>query len=515
MPDDFEPRQTRTPGGEDGSAAADTGAALRQELAPGDHHPSLDPEDWAAFRAQAHAALDTMLTTIESIEDAPVWQPMPQEVRDRFTQPISDDGQAFQDVLNTFERDIAPFATGNRHPLFMGWVHGSGTPVGMVAEMLSAGLNANCGGRDHVGLAVEAQIVRWATALFGFPATASGLCVTGTSMANFLAVLIARDHALGHAVRATGLREAAGQLTAYASVEAHGCVMQALEMAGIGRDHVRLIDTDATGGLSPEALQAAIARDRAAGLRPFYLAATAGAVNTGAFDDLQALSAIAEAHDLWFHIDGAFGALTALAPALAHHVRGIDKAHSIAFDFHKWGHVPYDAGFLLVRDGEAHKATFAAPASYLQRATRGLAAGETWPCDLGPDLSRGFRALKVWFTLQTFGARRIGESIAHCCTLARVLEAQLAATGLFDVVVPARLNVVCWRVRDPGAAGDALNGEIIADLHEQGLAVPSPTTIGGRAAMRAAIINHRTTHGHIDRLIAHLTRLTREKLARL
>jgi aromatic-L-amino-acid decarboxylase len=175
---------------------------------------------------------------------------------------------------------------------------------------------------------------------------------------------------------------------------------------------------------------------------------------------------------------------------------GIERADSIAFDFHKWVHVPYDAGFLLVRDQAAHRQTFANPVAYLQRSPRGLAAGEVWPCDLGPDLSRGFRALKAWFTFQTLGADRIGASIEHCCQVARHLEQKLRAQPLFELAAPVALNIVCWRVRD--AADEAIHQAIVMDLHEAGVAVPSLTTLDGRPAIRAAIMNHRTTKQHID-----------------
>ena len=194
-------------------------------------------------------------------------------------------------------------------------------------------------------------------------------------------------------------------------------------------------------------LEAAIAKDRRQGHQPFLVVGTAGSVNTGAMDDLDAIADVAEAHKLWFHVDGAFGALAALSKRLRPLVAGIERAQSIAFDLHKWAHVPYDAGFLLVRDAEAHRRTFANQAAYLQRAPRGLGAGEVWPCDLGPDLSRGFRALKVWFTLETLGADRIAASIERCCRVAQHLEQRLRKLPMFEVVAPVALNIVCFRVR--------------------------------------------------------------------
>jgi aromatic-L-amino-acid decarboxylase len=252
-------------------------------------------------------------------------------------------------------------------------------------------------------------------------------------------------------------------------------------------------------------LRASIASDRAAGLSPFLVIASAGTVDIGAIDDLQALSALCREEKIWLHIDGAFGALGILSPEIAPRLAGIENADSIAFDFHKWAQVPYDAGFLIVRDGDKHRDTFAAPAAYLRRETRGLAAGSPWPCDLGPDLSRGFRALKTWFTLKTYGTEKLGAMMARTCTLARYLESEVLATPQLELLAPVQLNIVCFRYRSIDA--DRINAEIVADLHESGIAAPSTTKIGGQIAIRAAIVNHRTDVRDIDALVAATLRL--------
>jgi glutamate/tyrosine decarboxylase-like PLP-dependent enzyme len=186
-----------------------------------------------------------------------------------------------------------------------------------------------------------------------------------------------------------------------------------------------------------------------------------------------------------------------MSPQLAPLLSGIERADSIAFDFHKWAQVPYDAGFVLVRDGAAHLKAFDSPATYLRRDVRGLAAGSPWPCDFGPDLSRGFRALKTWFTLKTYGTDRLGAVMAHTCAVARHLEKRVRAEGSLELVMPAQLNIVCFRFR----GDDALNAEIIASLQESGVAAPSATTIGGLVTIRAAIFNHRTTEADVDTMV--------------
>jgi glutamate/tyrosine decarboxylase-like PLP-dependent enzyme len=230
-------------------------------------------------------------------------------------------------------------------------------------------------------------------------------------------------------------------------------------------------------------------------------------VDVGAIDDLPALADLAEGEGLHFHVDGAFGALAMLAPQLAPRLMGIERADSLGFDWHKWGQVPYDCGFLLVRDGALHRRTFAADAAYLQRAERGLAGGDWWPCDYGPDLSRGFRALKTWFTLKTYGADAIGRSIAGTVALAQELAARIAAEPELELLAPVPLNIVCFGYRS--AEADRLNAEIVADLHEAGRVAPSLTTIGGRTAIRAAIVNHRTTTTDLEALVASVLGLGR------
>ena len=380
----------------------------------------------------------------------------------------------------------------------MGWVHGGGAVAGMLGEMLAGWLNANLGGRDHAPIEVERQILRWVREVFSYPETASGLFVTGTSMANFLAVLVARTNVLGVKARQTGLCGQTG-LAAYASTAAHGCIRQAFNMSGIGIDSLRLIPVDAEHRMDVGALKTAIAIDRKAGLVPYRIIGNAGTVDVGAIDDLAALADLADAEDVWFHVDGAFGAMGMLTPELAPRLKGLERSDSLAFDFHKWGQAPYDAGYLLVRDGEMHRDTFASPASYLRRDTRGLSGGSPWPCDYGPDLSRGFRALKVWFTLKVHGLDRLGDVIAGTCRVARHLRDRVEAEEQLELLAPVGLNIVCFRHR--GADPDRLNARIVADLHESGIAAPSTTTVNGHLAIRAAIVNHRTREQDVDRMV--------------
>jgi glutamate/tyrosine decarboxylase-like PLP-dependent enzyme len=272
-----------------------------------------------------------------------------------------------------------------------------------------------------------------------------------------------------------------------------------MDLSGLGSDALHVIATDSRHQIDVDALAQAIADDRRAGRVPFLVVATAGTADIGAIDDLSALADLAQRERLCFHVDGAYGALGMLAPEIAPRLAGIERADSLAIDFHKWGQVPYDAGFILVRNGALHHDTFVSPAAYLRRETRGLAAGSLWPCDLGPDLSRGFRALKTWFTLKTYGAERLGAMIWRTCELAQYLRLRIEASPALELLAPVELNIVCFRYRSEDA--DRVNAEIVADLHESGIVAPSTTVLDGRLAIRAAIVNHRTEPRDIDALV--------------
>ena len=474
------------------------------ELPPESTSRGLDPDDWEGFRALGHQMLDDMLDHLRDLRSEPVWRPLPDEVRASLRAPLDVQGAEPASVYERFRDTVLHYSTGNTHPRFMGWVHGGGTPLGMLAELLAAGLNANLGGRDHAPIEVERQVIRWAAEAFGLPATAGGLLVTGSSMANFIAVLLARTAILGTEVRRDGLGRA--RLAAYASSGVHRCVPDALDMAGIGSAALRLIPVDDDFRMDLVALEAAIAADRAAGVVPFLIVGTAGSVDVGAFDDLAGIAKIAAREDLWFHVDGAFGALAALSPVLRPMVAGMERARSIAFDFHKWAQVPYDAGCILVRDQADQLATFAGEAAYLTPGTRGLAANAPWPCDLGPDLSRGFRALKVWFTVQSFGATALGAVAERSCAVARYLAERVAAEPELELLAPVPLNIVCFRYRTGSDAEsdtiDALNRTIVEDIQEAGIAAPSTTVIGGALAIRAAFVNHRSREEDAEALVA-------------
>lgn len=472
-----------------------------------DSATTLDPSDWESLRSQSHRMLDDMLDYVLLIRQRPVWQPAPESVEEVFKTAIPMQPQSLSAAHELFMKNILPYAVGNAHPGFMGWVHGGGSVVGMLAEMLASGLNSNLGGRDQIPIQVEQQVVRWMQHLFGFPETASGLFVTGSSMANLIGLLVARTAKIGTEIRALGLQNVDQVLTAYTSCDAHSCLERGMEMAGMGRNQLRKIAVNNAHQMNLHTLQETIAIDRAAGLTPFCVIGAAGTVNVGAIDDLQGIADIARHEGLWFHVDGACGALGMMSPNIATKMHGIQAADSIALDFHKWGQVPYDAGFVLVRDSQLHQDTFTSPAAYLRRETRGMAAGSPWPCDFGPDLSRSFKALKVWFTMQVYGMDRLSRMMERTCELAAYLSRRIEECEELELLAPVSLNIVCFRYRCNEA--DRVNTELVVALQESGIAAPSSTTINGKFAIRAAIFNHRTTQLEIDDLFKETLRLGR------
>lgn len=487
--------------------------AVRAEFAVA---ASLDPSDWDAFRTRAHGLLDEVLGHLQSVGAGPVWQPVPEAVRRATRRQLPWRPGDGDEVARELAALVLPHGVGNTHPRFFGWVHGAGTPGGVLAELVTAAVNTNCGGREHAAIYFERQVLQWAREIFGFPDSSSGLLVSGTSMANLVAVQAARTAALPLA-RERGLaaayaaRQSRG-LTGYASSAVHGCLDKAFGISGLGTGALRHLPAGADGRLSPERLEASIVQDRRDGFQPFLVIATVGTADTGAVDDLPALVAIARRHRLWFHVDGAFGALAILSPAQRHLLAGIERADSLAFDFHKWAHVPYDAGCVLIRDEAVHRRTFAMEPAYLERNDRGTAGGAPWFCDYGPELSRGARAIKVWATLREQGLERIGAAIAGNCTLAQDLAQRLRGTPQFEVMAPVALNIVCFRHHPPGLQGEALdrhNRDLACELQESGAAAVSTTRLAGALALRAAIVNHRTTAADIEILVQALSGLAR------
>jgi glutamate/tyrosine decarboxylase-like PLP-dependent enzyme len=339
-------------------------------------------------------------------------------------------------------------------------------------------------------------------------------------MANILGMAVARHAALqahGIDVREQGLQHGAADstatLTCYGSVETHGWARKAVELLGIGNSCYRQIPVGDDYRIDLSALARAVAEDRARGFVPCCVIGTAGTVNTGATDDLDALADFCREQAIWFHVDGAFGALLKLSPQLSPIVRGLERADSVAFDLHKWGYLPFECACILVRDRELHRNAFAATANYLAETPRGVIAGGLPFADRGVDLTRGFKALKVWLSFHAHGVEAYGRLIEQNVGQAKYLTGLVEAHADLELLAPTALNIVCFRYAPPELSQDqlhAINEEILLRIQERGVAVPSGTILQGRFAIRCAIVNHRSRRADFRKLIDAVLGIGRE-----
>ncbi len=474
---------------------------------------SLDPENWQALRDLAQRMLDDAFAYLRDVRQRPVWQAMPAHLSPVFQTPAPRAPEGAEAAYRQFSEAVLPYAMGNIHPRFWAWVMGNGSMTGALAEFLAAVMNSNAGGGNHAAIQVEHQVIDWIKAMLGFPATASGLLTSGASMANLIGLAVARDARAGFDVRADGMCAAPQPLVAYASIEAHSSNGRALELLGLGRAGLRRIPARADYTLDIDALHSAIAADRAAGRRPICVIGSAGTVNTGAIDDLAGLAELCRRERLWFHVDGAIGAVAVLADAIRPRLAGMERADSIALDLHKWMHMPFEAGCVLVRDAGAHRRAFAMAAEYLEPCERGLAGNQAGFHEYGVQTSRQFRALKVWMTVKEHGLDRFGRLIARNVEQARNLGARVEAEAQLELLAPVALNIVCFRYNPGGldvAALNRINREIMIRLQEEGTAALSDTVLAGRRCLRAAIVNYRSRQEDFDLLVEAVLRLGSE-----
>lgn len=471
---------------------------------------TLDPQDWTQFREIGHRMLDEMFTFLETVRERPVWKPLPEDLDRQFNKPLPVEGEGLERAYEDFVQHVLPYPLGNIHPRFWSWVCGTGTPGGVLAEMLSASMNSGVHGGSQAALKVEQQVLAWCKEMLGFPASASGILVSGGSMANLVGLTVARNAKAGVDVNSSGLYSTFKPPTLYCSAQTHNSVHKAVALLGLGRQFLRHIPVNRNFEINIGALEQAVTRDKAEGYHPICVIGNAGTVNTGAFDDLNAIADLCLREGMWFHVDGAFGALAALSPKLRPLLSGMERSDSIAFDFHKWMYMQYDAGCALVRSDKAHHESFLAPSSYLSHHPRGVASGETWFSEYGVELSRGFRALRVWMSIKEHGLDKYRRMIEQNVAQAQHLVYLVNAAPELELMAPAPLNIVCFRYNPGGmdeATLDEHNREILYRLQEQGIAAPSSTILDGKFAIRVAITNHRSRLEDFDLLAKEMVRL--------
>ncbi len=475
---------------------------------------TLDPPDWEAFRDLAHRMLDRLVDYQRDVRLEPPWRAVPEQVERRFTEPAPAEGLGAEGAYGDFLELVLPYPTGLQHPRWWGWAGGNGSPMGMMAAMLGAGMNAVPGNFDDGAARVEAQLLAWMKEVMGFPQSASGVVTSGGSEANLVGLAAARDAAAGSAdVGRAGVRAVDQPLVLYASAEVHSSVYKAAKLLGLGRDAVRTVGVDESFRIRVDELEARIEQDRAAGLHPFAVIGSAGAINTGAVDDLEALADLTEAHGLWFHVDGAFGAMARLSPATKHLVAGLERADSLAFDFHKWMYVNYEAGCALVRDADAHRRAFSAGGDYLAPLPRGVGSRADMAGGRAVQLSRGFKALKPWLSIKEQGLDKLGRLVAQNVRQARYFAGLVDQSRWVRRMAPVTLNVVAFRHDDPSLEPhelDELNRELLMRVQERGIAIPSSTVLHDRFTLRVCICNHRSRRRDFDDFLASTEEVVRE-----
>jgi glutamate/tyrosine decarboxylase-like PLP-dependent enzyme len=478
---------------------------------------NLDPRDWEQMRILGHRMVDEMLDYIQGTRERPVWQPASDQVKRKFDRPLPLEPQSRDDIYQEFIKFVLPYPIGNTHPRFWGWVFGTGTPFGVFAEFLAGAMNTNSGDMDHHSANhVEKQVLTWIKEMLSYPSSASGLFTSGCSAANLIGLTVARNALADFDLRREGINSGDQRMVLYASQEIHSSIQKAVEILGLGSRALRFISTNADFQINIEELRTSIQLDRSKGYLPFCVVGAAGTTNTGAIDDLDAMSELCQSEGLWLHVDGAFGAWAAIAPGVQHMVSGMEKADSLAFDLHKWMYMPYEIGCILVRDPQKHRQAFFLRPDYLARVEpgRGITGGDLpWMSDYGFQLSRRFNALKAWMSIKEHGSRKYSRLIQQNIDQAQYVAEKIASTPELELLAPVPLNVVCFRYRVDGIGDadlDKLNQRILVELQEGGLAVVSGTRINEKFALHLANTNHRSRREDFDLLLQEVIRLGAE-----
>ena len=464
------------------------------------------------FRRAGHALVDGVANRLARLPAEPVWQPMPDDVRERLlTMPLPEGAETLDELVATTLRDVAPYPMGNGHPAFFGWVNPPPAHAGVLASLAAAALNPSVVTHDHASPHLERTVVRWLAELVGYPhERGAGLLTSGASAATIVCLAGARGRALaavGHDARRDGLA-AAPRMTAYVPAEAHSCVQRALELLGFGSEAMRLVPIEA-GALDAGALRAAIAADREAGALPTLLVGSAGTVNAGQIDPLGALADVAAAEHVWFHVDGAYGAFGALDPAIAPRYRGMERADSLTLDPHKWLGVPVDSGCALVRRGDDLRDVFSLIPPYL-RQTGDEDVGTF--AEYGFEQTRPFRALKTWATIAALGRTGIVAQVARANELARELAALVEREPELELAATPETSIVAFRARPEGCEDGRLelvNHSLPEAVQARGRAFVTGTVFDGRETLRACILHPETGREHLQLLVREVVETAR------
>jgi glutamate/tyrosine decarboxylase-like PLP-dependent enzyme len=479
-----------------------------------DSTATTDPQglgrDWTAeeIKRIGYQVIDLIAEHLTHLSEQPVWQPYPLEQMDSLLHtPLPQTGQEVESLVHEVASQVLPYPLGNGHPRFFAWVNSPPTIVGVFAEALAAAMNPSCAGGNHAAIYVERQVLTWFKQLFGFPEEAMGLLVSGGSMATLTALAAARHARTSGDVRREGVQQTRAPLLIYRSEQGHSCIQKAAELLGIGSVHVRTIPVDTAYRMQVPALEETISSDVADGYRPMAVVASAGTTNMGAIDPLEDIAQVCRRNGLWLHIDGAYGAPALLTEQYRAALAPVALADSLAVDPHKWLSIPYEAGLVLVRDGQLLRETFSLVPEYLR--TDGDVSGVNgppWFSEYGFEQTRGFRALKVWMALKQHGVAGYTRAIDHDLHLAHYLASQISASPDLELVAPQSLSVVCFRyapqlLRAQKERLNALNRQLVERVQRSGTAFLAGTTLGEHFVLRACIVNYHTTRSDIDQLV--------------
>jgi aromatic-L-amino-acid decarboxylase len=467
------------------------------------------PQEWseAEIRDFGYRVVDMIAESLTSIDRGPVFRPVPREVAAGLSSaPLPLDGAPADAILADFHDQVLPYPMGNGHRRFWGWVNSPPSVIGIFGDALAAAMDPSVAGGNHAAVHLEHGVLKWFKDLFGFPEESAGLLVSGGSVASLIGLAVARHQRAGVDVRIQGLQAAHPRLCIYMSEEGHSCLRKAAELLGIGSDNIRTIAVDDAFRMDVAALESAIETDLAAGNRPVAVAATAGSVNTGAIDRLEAVAQVCSRHDVWLHVDGAYGAPAILTRRYQEELGPLRLVDSLAIDPHKWLSVPIEAGVVLVRDAQVMRDAFSLVPPYLRTDDdpEGV-GGPAWFSEFGIQQTRGFRALKVWMALRHDGINGYRAAIEEQIELAEQLGRAVQLAADLELVASG-LSVVCFRYVPAGLAGDdarldAVNRELLRRLQLGGDAFLSGSVLRGRFVLRACIVNYKSSAEDIERLV--------------
>ena len=479
---------------------------------------TLDPENWDELRALGHRMLDDMMTRLETIREISYqfnW-PTKDEI-DKITVPLPTQGEGEEKVYELFKETIMNHSLVHVKPNFWGVVAGTGSPYGMLAEMLTGGVNFLIEQPPFITGYTQKQVIEWIKEMLDYPAEAGGVLVSGGSEANFTGLAVARNAKAKKDLKTKGVHGQPEQMTLYGSEEIHECTERSVELLGIGNEALRRIPTDENCIIKITALKKAIKEDREKGMHPFCIIGNAGTVNSGAFDDFKTLRNIADKEDMWLHIDGAFGSWVKLSESHRHLADGIELADSLAVDLHKWMDMPYGIGCTLVRDRLAHYKTFVYghEAAYIRSAGQLDEEIFTKYHSMALPLSRSNLSLKAYMLLRAYGrdkyARLVQQNIDQINYLASLIEKE----PKLELTTPVISNIVCFRYNPHGLDEEdleELNKMIAQELWKINFWIVSDTTIKGKYMLRACNVNHRSRKEDFDFLVKQIKSIGKEQM---